>query len=95
MQGGLSPLYRANGGIVRKSATVEYLQNSENIQHESIKTLDLLDKLHLVPEWRDLSPKKLGDILDTFQVKSHHIWKENNARGYFVNQLKQAYFENK
>ena len=67
----------------------------ENIQQESIKTLDLLDKLHLVPEWRDLSPKKLGDILDTFQVKSHHIWRENNARGYFVNQLKQAYFENK
>lgn len=67
----------------------------ENIQQESIKTLDLLDKLHLVPEWRDLSPKKLGDILDTFQVKSHHIWRENNARGYFVNQLKQAYFEYK
>lgn len=67
----------------------------KSIQQESIKTLDLLDQLHLIPEWQDLSSKKIGKILDAFQVKSHHIWKENNARGYFVNQLKRAYYENK
>lgn len=54
----------------------------------------LIKRLNSIPDWEELSPKKLACVLSDFNVKPRQISQENNIRGYLVAHLKGTYLSN-
>ena len=60
-----------------------------------VLTTSLLSHLHRQNKWKDITSRRLGQILKNYHIKSRQISQENNRRGYMTFQLEEAYMQNR